>query len=99
MGLCLLVKVVAMPIKAPGQLRVANKPTRISYLLETQSQSRKRWIGAPKALRATKIRQARINTHAGSGTNDQSISPRNDFSSPLNFAHMIHHRQQRREDS
>ncbi len=79
MRLRLAIQVQAMSIEAPGQGRIISKPTRIGQGNEIEAEFLVRRIGLPKALIAPEVRQTRIDSHAGAGADQESLSAQDHF--------------------
>jgi hypothetical protein len=68
------IQVQAMPIEAPGKLRLQPKGERRGHLGETHARSRECGVGFPESVVAAEIRQAGIDAHAGAGGDDHSVA-------------------------
>src|SRR5437016_195011 len=69
------IQIQAMAIKAPRQGRVVSKPAGIGQGDEIEAEFLIRRISIPKALIAAEIRQAGINSHAGTGADQNRLGP------------------------
>lgn len=83
MGNGLPVKVQAVPIKTPGQARIARKGCRAGNVGEIEPGLPQRRIGTPEAGLPAKIGQPGIDPHTGTGCNDQAIGLLDKGDSPL----------------
>src|SRR5438132_13040468 len=79
------VEIQTMSVKAPGQRRISREPARVRDRHEVQAELFIRRIGAPKSLRAAKIRQTRVDSHAGAGADQKSVGLPDRFSGSLQF--------------
>jgi hypothetical protein len=83
------IQVQAMSIETPGQRRIVSKPAWIGQGDKIEAEFLVRRIGLPKALIAPEVRQTRIDSHAGAGADQESLSAPDRFHRTLHsiFVH------------
>src|SRR6185312_16680203 len=74
------IKIQAVAVKGPGERGVGFEPTGIGHLGKREAKFGDGWIGFPKTLRATKVRQAGIDTNARTGGDEKCVGVANGLS-------------------
>src|SRR5262249_21543777 len=66
-------EIQAIPVETPGQFRIAGEPAWVGEGYKIESQLLIGRVSAPQPLRAAKVRQAGIDSHAGAGANEKGV--------------------------